>query len=214
MQRLRTARPGVVPSIVYDVEPLWRHTLASLLERRNAAPVAVCASIAELEDALTREPTPRLLVADPGEGAALDSFLRALDVAGRQLSTIVVSHTQNGSWRRSLDEGGVVAFVAKEHEIDVIEDALREAIDANIPLSRLTRRELEVLELVGRGQSNREIAATLWLSDQTVKFHLANIYRRLGVGCRADAVAAARRARLLPSKPGHAVAEGVDAAAS
>ena len=51
----------------------------------------------------------------------------------------------------------------------------------------LSRRELEVLERVAAGRSNRAIASELWLSDQTVKFHLRNIYRKLGVANRTEA---------------------------
>ena len=55
----------------------------------------------------------------------------------------------------------------------------------------LTRRELEILGAVSRGLSNREVARELFLSDQTVKFHLHNIYGKLGVSNRTEATAAA-----------------------
>ncbi len=51
----------------------------------------------------------------------------------------------------------------------------------------LSSRELEILERVAAGQSNRAIARELWLSDQTVKFHLHNIYGKLGVANRTEA---------------------------
>jgi DNA-binding CsgD family transcriptional regulator len=63
----------------------------------------------------------------------------------------------------------------------------------------LTRRELEVLRLGADGASNREIAARLWLSPETVKFHLRNAYRKLGVGNRSDAVDIATARGLMPS---------------
>ena len=182
---------AVVPSVVFDVEPLWRNTLATMLERRHAVPVRVCESVEELREALTGEPPPRLLVADPGEGDTLEEFLHAVELADDEVATVVVANTRNGSWRRSLDEGGVVAFIPKEQQVTVIEASLGEAIEEHIPAARLTPRELEILDLVGTGKTNREVAAALWLSDQTVKLHLANTYRRLGVRCRADAVAVA-----------------------
>lgn len=52
----------------------------------------------------------------------------------------------------------------------------------------LTPREREVLELLGRGQSNREIAARLGISEHTAKFHVASILGKLGAANRADAV--------------------------
>ena len=51
----------------------------------------------------------------------------------------------------------------------------------------LTRREVEVLELVSRGMTNRAVARYLWVTSETVKFHLSNIYRKLGVSNRAEA---------------------------
>jgi DNA-binding NarL/FixJ family response regulator len=51
----------------------------------------------------------------------------------------------------------------------------------------LSEREVEILRAVSRGLSNRAIARELWLSDQTVKFHLHNIYRKLGVRNRTEA---------------------------
>jgi DNA-binding NarL/FixJ family response regulator len=56
----------------------------------------------------------------------------------------------------------------------------------------LTNRELEILSAVSRGLSNRTVAKELFLSDQTVKFHLHNIYRKLGVANRTEATVAAQ----------------------
>jgi DNA-binding NarL/FixJ family response regulator len=61
----------------------------------------------------------------------------------------------------------------------------------------LSRRELEILERVAAGRSNRAIAGELWLSDQTVKFHLRNIYRKLGVANRTEAARYAYERGLL-----------------
>jgi len=64
----------------------------------------------------------------------------------------------------------------------------------------LSQRELEVLELVAAGSTNREAAARLFISEATVKTHLLNIYTKLGVGDRAAAVAEAfNRGLLTPS---------------
>jgi DNA-binding NarL/FixJ family response regulator len=64
----------------------------------------------------------------------------------------------------------------------------------------LSQRELEVLELVAAGNTNREAAARLYISEATVKTHLLNIYAKLGVSDRAAAVAEAfNRGLLTPS---------------
>jgi DNA-binding NarL/FixJ family response regulator len=67
----------------------------------------------------------------------------------------------------------------------------------------LSQRELEILELVAAGSTNREAAARLFISEATVKTHLLHIYAKLGVGDRAAAVAEAfNRGLLTPGTPG------------
>ncbi len=53
----------------------------------------------------------------------------------------------------------------------------------------LSHREQEVLRELAQGKSNREIAEALWLAEDTIKSHLRRVYRKLGVGSRAEAVA-------------------------
>jgi DNA-binding CsgD family transcriptional regulator len=62
----------------------------------------------------------------------------------------------------------------------------------------LSERELEILELVAEGLTNREIASRLYLALNTVKAHTRNIYGKLGVHSRTQAVARARTLGLLP----------------
>ena len=57
----------------------------------------------------------------------------------------------------------------------------------------LSERESVVLEAVAGGLSNREIGRQLWISEQTVKFHLRNIYRKLGISSRTEAARYAYR---------------------
>ena len=54
--------------------------------------------------------------------------------------------------------------------------------------SGLSEKEIAVLAEVSQGHSNKEIASRLWLSEQTVKFHLRNIYRKLGITSRTEAL--------------------------
>jgi DNA-binding NarL/FixJ family response regulator len=61
----------------------------------------------------------------------------------------------------------------------------------------ITPSEQRVLEALARGLSNKEIAQELWLTQQTVKFHLTHIYRRLGVTNRTEAVRYAYQHRLV-----------------
>ena len=57
----------------------------------------------------------------------------------------------------------------------------------------MSPRELDVLEAVSKGLSNRAVGKELFLSDQTVKFHLNKIYRKLGVANRTEATGIAHR---------------------
>ena len=55
------------------------------------------------------------------------------------------------------------------------------------PSVDLTRRETEILRLAAEGHSNAQVAKLLWVTEQTVKFHLSNIYRKLEVANRTEA---------------------------
>jgi DNA-binding NarL/FixJ family response regulator len=65
------------------------------------------------------------------------------------------------------------------------------------PAQPLTQRELQVLELVARGATNREVAARLQVSEATVKTHLVHAFGKLGVSDRTAAVTAALERRLI-----------------
>lgn len=63
----------------------------------------------------------------------------------------------------------------------------REAEPVDELLSELTQREREIIELLAEGHSNHELAAMLWITEQTVKFHLSHIYSKLNVKNRTEA---------------------------
>ncbi|MFD3994673.1 response regulator [Streptomyces sp. NPDC058583] len=65
------------------------------------------------------------------------------------------------------------------------------------PAEALTKRELEVLQLVGEGLSNQQISKVLFLSQATVKSHLVHVFAKLGVDSRTAAVATATARRLI-----------------
>ena len=96
---------------------------------------------------------------------------------------------------------GASAFILKQIDPRDLPGAIRQAVEGTIysaigrteeteggsDASGLTPKELDVLNRVARGLSNKEISKELWLSEQTIKFHLTNIYRKLGVGNRTEA---------------------------
>jgi DNA-binding NarL/FixJ family response regulator len=85
--------------------------------------------------------------------------------------------------RSLLEAGGIsVEFADEEDEL---------------PGAQMTRREREVLDLLGEGLSNRAIGERLGISDHTVKFHVASIYSKLNATTRAEAVRRAFRRGML-----------------
>jgi DNA-binding NarL/FixJ family response regulator len=116
-------------------------------------------------------------------------------------------------------EAGATGYLLKDAPRDELLRAVRAAAHGQAVLSPsvatrlmsrvrepeaklLSRRELEILELVAGGNTNRDAAAKLLISEATVKTHLLNIYAKLGVSDRAAAVAEAfNRGLLTPDTP-------------
>jgi two-component system NarL family response regulator len=73
----------------------------------------------------------------------------------------------------------------------------KQADSKQAPAPRLTDREMEVLKLVAKGQSNRDIAKGLFISENTVKNHIRNILEKLHLHSRMEAVVYAVREKLL-----------------
>jgi DNA-binding NarL/FixJ family response regulator len=112
---------------------------------------------------------------------------------------------------------GAIAYIIKSIDPDDLAAALRQALDGNVfttagvtedPGERaardagLTDRELVIVRAVARGLSNEAIAKELWVAEQTVKFHLTNIYRKLGVSNRTEAARLAYQNGLVDSPIG------------
>jgi len=88
-----------------------------------------------------------------------------------------------GRVRAALEAAGITAVFADDED--------------ELPGEQMTRRERDVLALLGEGLGNRAIAERLGISDHTVKFHVAAVYGKLGATTRAEAVRRAFRRGLL-----------------
>jgi DNA-binding NarL/FixJ family response regulator len=121
---------------------------------------------------------------------------------------LVGTSRQRQSLRVHLDGAADVVAefdsLAEAQDSAVAADALLLPASASMParddltaIEPLTPREIEVLELVTEGLSNKAIASRLGISDQTVKFHLASILGKLGASNRTDAVRRAVRMGLV-----------------
>ncbi len=98
---------------------------------------------------------------------------------------------------RILQRGGAaIDPVIARRILSLLPQAATSPVTGHVD-SRLTPRECEVLRLVARGLSNREIAETTTLSRLTIESHTRNIYRKLAVGSRTEAVFEARSMGLL-----------------
>jgi len=100
-----------------------------------------------------------------------------------------------------LRADGEVALVGTAEDADVVvsERVVSTAAPAAVAHGgALTARELEVLRLVARGLSNKEIAADLRITTHTVKYHLAAVLEKLGVRSRTEAVSLGVRKGLVP----------------
>ena len=106
---------------------------------------------------------------------------------------------------------GAAGYVVKTVNPADLASAIRQAIEGAVyhpfgvgepspesaaKQSGLSEKEIEVLRQLARGRSNKEIAGALYISEQTVKFHLRNIYRKLGITSRTEALRYAYEKRL------------------
>jgi LuxR family maltose regulon positive regulatory protein len=101
--------------------------------------------------------------------------------------------------RQSADLGIAPSYVGQLLAVLDPDRRERPAIDMSSLVEPLSDRELEVLDLLADGLTNPEIARRLYISLPTVKSHTRNIYGKLDVHTRTDAVARARKLGILPS---------------
>jgi DNA-binding NarL/FixJ family response regulator len=116
-----------------------------------------------------------------------------------KVKVIVLSGHDEPALIRAALRRGAVSFISKQILPRDLPAAVRQVFEGTIvaeleadaaPREKagLTDRELSILDLVGAGKSNGQIARDLWLAEPTVKYHLTNIYRKLGVASRTEAV--------------------------
>jgi DNA-binding NarL/FixJ family response regulator len=129
-----------------------------------------------------------------------------------KVKVIVLSGVVESDVMQAALARGACAFVAKHIDPRDLASAIRQAVEGTVvqPLglpepeqdgklreAGLSERELVILAALGRGLSNKELGQELWVAEQTIKFHLTNIYRKLGVKNRTEAVRYAYRHGLV-----------------
>ena len=193
-------------AIIADPHPLWLDAVEQVLDGVGIRTVGKTTSAAEAIE-LVRKLEPDILIAElasfDGQLEGLTLLEQTREVEGVRSIVLSLHHEP-----RHIDAAlaaGAVAYVIKTAHPDDLASAIRQAFDHSIYLSNsnvltrssreaveddgpgLTRRELEILRLVAEGHSNAQLARMLWVTEQTVKFHLSNVYRKLGVANRTEA---------------------------
>lgn len=113
---------------------------------------------------------------------------------------LLITLCMDAEWLADACAAGVDGAVTKAAHPGSLGTLVREVVRGNVFHSftrglvppqpsryPLTARELEILRLAASGASNADIAQSLWVTEQTVKFHLSNVYRKLGVANRTQA---------------------------
>lgn len=221
--------------IVCDVR-LYREGLERSLRRRGWANLA--GSAARRDDVLdlVRERGADLVLLDMA-GAGSRQVLEALLVEAPQAKVVVLGVEERPEEVLSLVEAGAAGYVARDATVEDLVDALGAASRGEAvcsptiagslvrrvaalaserqpasPIDGLTAREREILGLIERGHSNKQIARSLGVKIPTVKNHVHNILEKLGVSGRGAAAAVARRSASTQEggrrRPAHSAARG------
>ena len=186
--------------LIADDHPLFRVGLAHALRARGFEIVAEAENGRHAVE-LTRTHRPELVVLDVRmpemDGIEACRALCALDGAP---SVVMLTTFDEPALVSAAAAAGATAYLSKETEPRRLAESL-ERIAAEpgrdwmprVALPELTRREREVLALLADGLTNREIAQRLGIGPETVKDHVASLYRKLDVRDRVSAVREADR---------------------
>ncbi|WP_440104594.1 response regulator [Streptosporangium sp. H16] len=214
----RTAEPAAetpIRLLIADDHPIVRDGLSSMFASAPGFEVLGEAADGAAVVRLAQELQPDVILMDlrmPGmDGLTAITELTRLGVTARVL---VLTTYDTDTHVLPAIEAGATGYLLKDSPREDLLRGARAAAEGESVLSPsvaarlmnrvrtpapqlLSRRELEVLELVAAGNTNREAAARLFITEATVKSHLLNIYAKLGVGDRAAAVTEAFNRRLL-----------------
>ncbi|QGK69505.1 response regulator [Allosaccharopolyspora coralli] len=204
--------------LVVDDHPLLREAIAARMLQMGAGTVHEAASMAEAR--------ARALATGPCDLAILDLGLpdgTGIDLVTELRSqgwprVVVLASSDDPYAVRAAFQAGAQAYLLKSASPMVVTDGVRRVLDGGVYADpsvapvlaagtrvpgtdntprELSGREVEVLQLVADGRSNKEIGEALSLSALTVKSHLSRIGRKLGTGDRAQMVALAMRAGVI-----------------
>jgi DNA-binding NarL/FixJ family response regulator len=198
-------------AVLLDQHPLWLSALERILINAGVTPVGTATTTARALE-LVDEHRPDLFVLDAQMNGDVPDGLTCLRDAlalAPSMKALVVSGSDASEPIEAALNGGALAYVLKRAEPEDLASAIRQVFSrslylagnggapvgttapwtepAEVSAAGLTRREREILQLVAEGNTNGQVARSLWVTEQTVKFHLANIFRKLDVTNRTQA---------------------------
>ena len=194
---------------VIDDHPMVRQMIGMLLRRlRPASKVVELEKYSELQAALIKNGEPELFVLDlllPGvKGATAISDVKKMYP---EIPLVVLSAMPSGEARDACLEAGADLYIEKSTDTAEISAAIQDIlksdddeVDADAVVVgdiKLSKRQKQLILMLDRGLSNRDIAAELSISEHTVKVHLGRLFRRLGVKSRTQTLHFARTHGLL-----------------
>jgi DNA-binding NarL/FixJ family response regulator len=190
---------------VIDDHPLMREALVMLIRRLNSSvQVTELDRLAAVKPAAQAHGVPSLFCLDlklpDTEGV---SGIHALKQQFPDVPVIVLSAAPAHEFEDLSIEAGADAYVPKSAGADEIANVLRiflhgeQEPEACASTEKLSKRQNQLLAMINKGQSNRDIAEELQISEHTVKVHLWRLFRRLNVKSRSQASHLARTQGLL-----------------
>ena len=198
--RERTVMKTAARAVVIDPDPLWQQALTAALTRSSVSVIANSGELCRAPELADVHAPDLLLVGleEEVDNRELYRLLRRVHKRCPDLVTVVFVENEDRCTVDAALAGGAYWAVDRRLGVTELVRAVTEAYAAQLEATgatdhcvgaraRLTRRELEILRLVAEGRPNREVAKILWVTDQTIKFHLANTYKKLGVRNRIEA---------------------------
>ena len=192
---------------IIDDHPLVRQAIAMLLRRmRPASKVIELDKFSELQAAMSKKGDPELFVLDlllPG----VKGTSAVKDIKGMYATVplAVISSMPSGEAEETCIEAGADIYIEKSSPANEISSAIQGLFAAEngdeevvaIGETKLSKRQKQLIVMLDRGLSNRDIAAELDISEHTVKVHLWRLFRRLDVKSRTQTLHFARMNGLL-----------------
>ena len=200
--------------LLVDDHALIRSGVAAAIAQKNFEVVAEASSVSQgLAMLNTHKPEITLIDINLGSGSGIDLIKQAKKDGASSKFVVLTMHDDNQTLELAK-AAGAVAFITKSAPTDRLLEVVQSVASGVEPFLRageintlperkdfdLTPRELEVLSLLPSGATANAIGGLLFLTEATIKTHLANLYRKLGAANRAQAVSIGIENKLITNQ--------------